>query len=239
MSYEYSWLTEVIVVATWGLAPWFAFIALRESGRPLSVAWTVFAVSAAWAVYAWLSVRVGLFSGGTGILTQARPVVILVVGLALTLAFARWIIGPCLSQRWLISLQLFRAIGLVFVLEWSRGNLPGVFAHPAGWGDLAAALTAAVVLIVYRRRAIPPAAVYTVAAVGIADAVSAFFFGFLSSPTELQLFALDNPNRVIAYPTGLIPMFLIVFAVLFHILSLTELHRSQRAARATSGELTV
>ncbi len=230
MSYEYSWLTELIVVATWGLAPWYSFIVLRESGRPLRVAWSLFTAAAVWAVFAWLSVRAGFFGGDGGVFSQARPFLILVLGLLLTLAFAKRIIGPGLSQRWLISIQLFRAIGLVFVLEWSRGNLPGIFAHPAGWGDLAAALTALTVLIVYRKREIPPGAVLTVAAVGIADAISAFSFGFLSSPTPVQMFAFNRPNVVIAYPTGLIPMFLIIFAVLFHILSLAELRRSRTAA---------
>lgn len=232
-TYTYSWVTEGIVVATWGLAPWFGYIALRESGRPLRVAWTFFAVAAAWAIFAWMSVRGGLFASET-ILGQARPIIIMAVAVAATIALSRRIIGDGLSQRWLIGIQLFRAIGLVFVLEWTRGNLPGIFAHPAGWGDLAAALTALVVLIAYRGRSIPAGAIYAVAGVGIADAISAFFFGFLSSPTDLQLFAFDQPNRVIEYPTGLIPMFLIIYAVLFHILSLAELRRSQRAAAASA-----
>jgi hypothetical protein len=150
------------------------------------------------------------------------------LSVGLTTIFSRRIVGPGLNQRWLIGLQLFRAIGLLFVLEWARGNLPPVFAHPAGWGDLAVAVTALIVLLRYRGREIPAGAVRAVAIVGIADAISAFFFGFFSSDTPVQLFSHDFPNRVIEYPTGLIPLFLICFAVCMHVLSLAELRRSQR-----------
>lgn len=229
-SYDFSWITEVIVVATWGLAPWFTFIALRESGRPLRLAWTAFAAVALWGLFAWVSVRTDLVTF-QGILFEARPIVVLAVALTTTIALAPRIVGPGLEQTWLIGLQLFRAIGLVFLLEWTRGNLPAIFAHPAGWGDLAAALAALAVLVHFRGRSIPPRAAYFVAAIGIADVINAFFFGFLSSPTPLQLFAFDRPNRVIEYPTGLIPMFLITLALCFHVLSIAEARRWQREER--------
>jgi hypothetical protein len=223
----------VVVVATWGLAPWLTFVILRESGRPLRVAWTAFSATALWALFAWISVRTDLITF-PGILFDARPLLVLVVALAAAICFAPRVAGPGLSQRWLIGLQLLRAIGLVFVLEWTRGNLPGIFAHSAGWGDLVAALAAFGVLIRYRGRPIPPRAAYFVAAVGIADVVNAFFFGFFSSPTPVQLFAFDRPNQVIEYPTGLIPMFLINLALVFHVLSITEARRTAR--QLESGE---
>ena len=129
----------------------------------------------------------------------------------------------------MIALQLFRPIGLVFVLETSRGTLPGIFAHPAGWGDLLAGLVALWVLLRYRDGPIPGRAVVLVAAIGLADFAFAFFFGFASSATPLQLFAFDNPNRVIEYPLGLIPLFLVPYAVMAHLLSIAQLIRDRRA----------
>lgn len=231
-SYDFSWITEVIVVATWGLAPWFTFVALRESGRPKRVAWAAFAAAALWALVAWISVRTDILVF-EGIIYQARPIVMLAIAVTAAIIVSKRVIGPGLSQKWLISLQLFRAIGLVFILEWTRGNLPAIFAHTAGWGDLAAALTVLLVLIRYRGKSIPPRAAYFVAGVGIADVVNAFFFGFLSSPTPVQIFAFDRPNQVIEYPTGLIPMFLITFALVFHVLSIAEARRQQRETRNT------
>lgn len=123
-------------------------------------------------------------------------------------------------------MQVLRPIGMVFVLEHFRGNLPGVFAHPAGWGDLLVGIIALGVLVRYRNQEIPDGAVKLVFGVGIADFASALFFGFASSATPVQLFAFDQPNQVLLYPTGLIPLLLVPYAVVFHILSCTEMQRS-------------
>ncbi|MCH8062376.1 MAG: hypothetical protein IH861_07730 [Chloroflexi bacterium] len=65
------------------------------------------------------------------------------------------------------------------------------------------------------------------------DFVSAFYFGFTSSSTSpFQLFAFDQPNQLLLYPTGLIPLFLVPYAVVFHILSLAEMQRTNAEARA-------
>ncbi len=227
-TYDYSILTELIVVFTWAVPPWYMYITFRESGRSQRSSWLAFLVPLVWAALAWYLVKVDASSWGDSPLFQARPLIIMAVSVGLTVIFAKWIVGPGLSQRWLIGLQLFRVIGLVFILEWARGNLTPIFAHPAGWGDLAVALTALFVLLRYSSGEIPAGAVRAVSFVGIADAVSAFFFGFFSSDTPVQLFSFDFPNRVIEYPTGLIPLYLICFAVCMHVVSLTELSRSQR-----------
>jgi hypothetical protein len=224
--YDYSILTEGIIVFTWAVPAWFMYITFRESGRSKRSAWIAFSIPLLWAALAWYLVKADI-SWGDSPLFQARPLIIMVLSVCLTAIFSKKIIGPGLNQRWLIGLQLFRVIGMLFVLEWARGNLTPVFAHPAGWGDLLAAMTALIVLLRYERKEIPAGAVRTIAVVGIADAVSAFFFGFFSSDTPVQLFSHDFPNRVIEYPTGLIPMFLICFAVCMHVLSLAELRRSQ------------
>ncbi|MEM1445361.1 MAG: hypothetical protein AAGF84_04850 [Planctomycetota bacterium] len=152
------------------------------------------------------------------------PVCWLLPSVLLVLSRNYWLSDP-LDQRWLVGLQLWRVIGAVFLIEMARGNLPGSFAWPAGAGDVFAALVAALVLLVYRGRSIPAPAMVMVAAVGIADFVSAFFFGFTSSVGPQQLFAFDNPNRVQEFPTGLIPLFLVPYAIFFHTLSLACLLR--------------
>ena len=58
-----------------------------------------------------------------------------------------------------------------------------------------------------------------VIAAGVLDFLSAFFFGFGSSETPVQIFFPEVPNDLIVFPTGLIPLFLVPYAIFFHTLS--------------------
>ena len=138
-----------------------------------------------------------------------------------------WFLSRPLSQRWLIGLQLWRAIGGVFLIEMTRGNIPGIFAYPAGIGDILVACLAGAVLIRFRNaHHIPRAWVVAIATIGILDFISAFFFGFTSSEGPLQLFTPAVRNDSLLFPTGMIPLFLVPYAIFFHTLSLLSLRRS-------------
>ena len=148
-----------------------------------------------------------------------------------------WFVDQRLSQKWLVGLQLFRAIGGVFLIEMARGNLPGIFAYPAGVGDLLVALVALSVLVRYARAdRIPGAAVWTVIVLGVLDFLSAFFFGFFSSETPLQLFFPATANQLLAFPTGMIPLFLVPYAIFFHTLSALQYFRHERAIDGAAGD---
>ena len=43
-------------------------------------------------------------------------------------------------QRWIVSVQLYRAMGVIFLLLYAGGHLPGRFAWPAGVGDITVGL---------------------------------------------------------------------------------------------------
>lgn len=140
-----------------------------------------------------------------------------------------WFLSEALCQKWLVGLQLFRAIGGVFLVEMARGNIPGIFAYPAGVGDLTVAFVALAIMLRFRGETrIAGWAIALVIVLGVADFVSAFFFGFGSSPTPVQLFFPDPPNRVISFPTGMIPLFLVPTAIFFHVLSGLTYARYQR-----------
>jgi hypothetical protein len=47
----------------------------------------------------------------------------------------------------------------------------------------------------------------------------AFFFGFTSMEGPAQLFAVGFENKLSLFPTGLIPLFLVPYAITFHVLS--------------------
>ena len=117
-----------------------------------------------------------------------------------------WFLSQKLSQNWLIGLQILRVVGGLFLIEMILGHLPGVFAYPAGLGDILVGLVAIGVLLAYRKsEGIPKAGIFLVIGLGAADFLSAFFFGYTSSAVDLQLFYPAVPNDVAHFPTGLIP----------------------------------
>jgi len=141
----------------------------------------------------------------------------------------QWFLDKPLSQRWLVALQMWRVIGAVFLVEMARRNLPGIFAYPAGIGDVLVAVVAATTLLRYRRVAEPPrGAILLVIGCGLLDFMSAFFFGFTSSAGPMQLFFPTVPNHSLLFPTGMIPLFLVPCALFFHALSGLTLRQGAR-----------
>ena len=140
-----------------------------------------------------------------------------------------WFLSQKLSQNWLIGLQLFRVIGGVFLIEMILGHIPGIFAYPAGLGDILVGLVALGVLLAYRRsERIPKAGIFLVIGLGIADFLSAFFFSVTSLAGPLQLFYPAVTNNVGLFPTGMIPLFLVPYAIFFHMLSLLNYLKYER-----------
>lgn len=128
-------------------------------------------------------------------------------------------------QQWLAGVQFYRVLGVIFLVLYAAGKLPGVFALPAGLGDVATGLAAPLVGIAFMRS--PRGQAGRLRAwnwFGIADLVVAVATGFLTSPSRFQLLSLDKPNELItAFPLVLIPVFLVPLAILLHLASLWKL----------------
>jgi hypothetical protein len=143
-----------------------------------------------------------------------------------------WFLSHELSQKWLVGLQLFRVIGGVFLIEMTRGHIPGIFAYPAGIGDIVVGAAALGVLVACRsHEQIPGTLIVLIIAIGMLDFLSAFFFGFTSTQGPLQLFYPPVVNRLIMFPTGMIPLFLVPYAIFFHMLSLLTYLKFQHRHR--------
>jgi hypothetical protein len=126
-------------------------------------------------------------------------------------------------QHWLIGVQLYRALGVIFLILYGTGKLPGAFAWPAGLGDTLVGILAPVVAVAYARA--PHKNADLVSAwnlFGLADLVVAVAAGFLTSPSPFQLFSFDLPNELVC---RLVHVFLVPVSVLLHLASLTKLRR--------------
>lgn len=132
--------------------------------------------------------------------------------------------------QWLTGVQLYRALGGIFLVLYGAGQLPGLFAWPAGLGDVLVGVLAPVVAIAYARG--PGENSDLVAAwniFGLADLIVAVACGFATSPSPVQLAAFDHPNELItAFPLVLIPTYLVPVSILLHLVSLAKLRRMVR-----------
>lgn len=133
-------------------------------------------------------------------------------------------------QGWLVGVQLYRTLGIIFILLHGAGQLPPQFALPAGWGDIAVGIVAPMVGIVYARGLFGArAAVLGWNILGLADLVIAVTMGVLTSPSPLQVLAIDAPNLLIsAFPLAMVPVFAVPLSVLLHVTSMIKLKRSRQ-----------
>jgi hypothetical protein len=133
-------------------------------------------------------------------------------------------------SNWLVGVQLYRVLGVIFVVLYAGGHLPGLFALPAGLGDTLVGILAPWVAVSFARS--PEHSARRVRLwnlLGIADLVIAVTIGFLTSPSPFQVAAFDRPSALIAmFPLSLIPVFAVPLSILLHIASLQKLRQDRR-----------
>ncbi len=134
-------------------------------------------------------------------------------------------------QHWLVGIQFYRILGVIFLVAYAEGLLPGIFALPAGYGDILVGLLAPAAAYLYLRMG-RAAWGYVLGwnVLGIADLVMAVTLGLLSSPGRFQMLSFDAPNQFAsAYPLVMIPVFAVPLSILLHMASLRKLSRDRPA----------
>ncbi len=192
-----------------------------------------------WHGAAWAIVANGLLLPGA-IAIPLLPLMIFVpTAIVITLLLRSRRIAMVLDAmpaHWLIGLQAYRVIGGVFLANWVAGTTPGVFALPAGTGDVITGLMAlptAVVLASGRQGSMRSALFWNL--FGIADLVIAVTLGALTTPGPFQRLALDHPNLTTGlYPTAIIPAFTVPTSLVLHALSLRQLARRARLSETVA-----
>jgi hypothetical protein len=126
----------------------------------------------------------------------------------------REIIGG-IPQHWLIAVQTFRILGGLFLVRYFQGELPGVFAVPAGVGDVLTGLLAP--LIAYWWVIKQPYA--------RTAAIAWNLFGMLDLINAVALGVITGGGGGIVFPMVLIPIYAAPRAFLVHSYSLIGLLR--------------
>lgn len=155
---------------------------------------------------------------------------ILIGGLLIARSSAVGRVLDTVPLQWLTGVQAYRALGGIFLVLYGAGQLPGLFAWPAGLGDVLVGVLAPVVAIAYARgRGENSDLVAAWNIFGLADLIVAVACGFATSPSPVQLAAFDHPNKLItAFPLVLIPTYLVPVSVLLHLVFMAKLRRTIR-----------
>ena len=188
-----------------------------------------------WLAFVWGAAINGVFRGGV-VPVPLTPLAIflpVIIGVPILLRSRR--IGQVLDAMpasWLVALQVYRVLGSAFLIGWALGAVPGIFALPAGIGDvitgllaLPAAIAVAAGTIEGRKAAIA----WNI--FGLLDFTVAISLGLATSPGPLQLIVPSIPNTTAGiYPTVMIPAFAVPTSILLHAVSLRQLYRRARRA---------
>jgi len=131
--------------------------------------------------------------------------------------------------QWIVTVQLYRVLGMIFLVLYAAGRMPGAFAWPAGVGDVTVGLLAPAVGLAYAhgsRRAAGLVRAWNL--LGIVDLIVALTMGFLTSPSPLQKLAFDTPNELIsAFPLVMVPVFLVPLSILLHLAVVRKLQQAE------------
>jgi len=184
-----------------------------------------------WLAVVWSAAISGAFKPGA-VAAPLLPIAALgpvLLGVPILLRSRR--IGATLDAMpasWMVALQVLRVNGFVFLIAWVSGTVPGVFALPAGIGDVLTGLLAVPVAISLgsaTRESRRAAIAWNI--FGLLDFTIALSIGFAIAFRLIETGGASATGGV--YPAVMIPAFAVPSFILLHALSLRQLSRRNRA----------
>ena len=215
-------LIQTMVQAVSSTLAWLGFyVGIRSlpDARSRKSRWIVGSavVAAVWLVSMFLLGAAGVFRND--VLPPRVPMALfatLLLGYLLLLSPTFRRIIAAVPQHWLIGIQTFRILGGVFLVRYFAGELSGLFALPAGIGDVATGLLALFVAYAwYSGKPYARGAAIAWNLFGMADLVDAVVLGTLTG---------GGPGGIV-FPIVLIPVYAVPRAFLIHSYSLIGLLR--------------
>jgi hypothetical protein len=228
--------TETIGSITGNVAPEL------HNGRP-SVRSVVFV-----ALALWFGLVLFLASQGAFVASAGSPPLPIFVGVATPLglflaayfglkSFRDFIIGA--DVRLVAAIQAWRWAGLGFLSLYANGILPGLFAFPAGLGDMAIGFSAPWIVVSLVRNPLFASSRRFVIwnFLGIVDFVVAVSTATLSSgafPAISALIGNVTTSAMARLPLVLIPAFMVPFFTMLHLTALFQARQLARSGKSIS-----
>jgi hypothetical protein len=193
----------------------------------------------------WLGLVSFLGSRGAFVASADLPPVAIFLGLAIPLAvffaaysgwgaFRAFVLGADL--RFVAAMQAWRWAGLGFLSLYAHGVLPGLFAFPAGLGDMAIGVTAPwMVLGLIRQPSFATSRRYIVWNIlGIVDFVVAVSMGTLCSGFIHGLALNVTTSAMAQLPLILIPAYMVPFFIMLHCTAFFQTRQLTRSGKSAS-----
>jgi hypothetical protein len=210
----------------------------RPAGAPASGLGMRLSVALALAVWLLLVVSLGdagAFVGRRGppvavAIGVATPLILFFAGLRLSLSFREFILG--LDLRLIAGMQAWRWAGFGFLALYAHKVLPGMFALPAGLGDMAVGLVAPWMALGLARQASfrGSAAFIGWNLFGILDLLVALSAGTLSATLSSGAPGQISTAAMARLPLLLIPVFLVPLFLMLHTTALMQSRKFARGA---------
>ena len=158
----------------------------------------------------------------------------------LVFLIAFWTVGPfrdlvlAIDLPAMAGIQAWRFGGLGFIALYAYGVLPGLFAWPAGLGDMAIGLTAPWVILALRRQpAFAAGRLFRLwNLLGILDLIVAVGLGATSAVLGIGISAEIPTFPMGVWPLVLVPAFLVPLFLILHLASLLQARQIVAAGRA-------
>ena len=167
--------------------------------------------------------------------TVLIPVVLFLLAYALLARFREFVLAQ--DIRTLTALQLWRVIGFTFLALYSFSVLPGLFAWPAGLGDVSVGLVAAWMVVNLDKN---PNYAYSSGFMrfqlfGMLDFVAALAAAALSSGAFPSLITNGLTSSALdVWPLNLFPSFIVPGFIILHLVVLLKIRHARRLSMAAT-----
>ncbi len=167
--------------------------------------------------------------------SAVAPVLLFLLVYMLSTRFREFVLAQ--DQRFLTTLHLWRIIGFVFLALYSFNILPAIFAWPAGFGDVAVGLFAAITVVRMERDSnfVSSRGFLWLHFVGLLDFAGAIVTAGLGSGAFPQLV----PERITSapmdvWPLNIFPSFIVPGFIILHLAVLLKFRHLRRLASMPS-----
>lgn len=196
------------------------------------------AILSAWLVVAYILAVNGVFVRAPGELPL--PIIAGLLTPIVVFIAAFWAVGPfrefvmSIDLKVMAGIQAWRFAGSGFIALHAYGVLPGLFAWPAGLGDMGIGLTAPLIIFALRHR--PSFAADRLFQIwnllGILDLIVAVSLGALSAVRGIGLSPEIPVFPMGVLPLVLVPTFFVPLFVMLHLAALLQARRMVVAGKA-------